>query len=344
MRKTLCALLMATSSLGFADTAPPNQINTAEVMMDALQGIPQYSNWHVIGVCYWYYVYPPHGTTTMELDYYQPDFVVTVANENKDNPWLAASLTDTVAYKAGNTLFKKISSTIFGFTTDESDGQVSSSTNQNAQGIGSITKSVDVFGAPDLSNYTHMFKLDSDVTGMMPYYYSSTDTLGRLDIAEAIKTQSYNLFDYEIGTSLVNKWSYEFPRSMTASVSNNYEASAIVAQRAADIVTNNSPLHTVHTVTDRCGFNCAISNVIENKPNTPIPHEKWQMIYPSNQPVTIGKSTLTDSPLHALGSAANKEGNGNYAYLVWRHHQGCVQAKGGIFLGATMIVPPTQKR
>ena len=44
-----------------------------------------------------------------------------------------------------------------------------------------------------------------------------------------------------------------------------------------------------------------------------------------------------------LGEKDDHAGNGNYVFLVWRHYRGCIQ-NPGLFITATVDVPPTNKR
>lgn len=334
MKKWLCivSLVMITTVSFAADgPTPPNGVNTFSVMQNTLTDF--WSNLHpkVIGVCYWWRcaavyceVYP-----TLEMDEYEPDLVVTVYNGKGTNPWwIENTVLDKVSFPMGNELAKAM------FHTGLGNGRG----NAVPGGLKLYTKSVDVIGNP-AQMFLSMFPeyiLRSDTMPLMPYYQSSLDAVPeRSGIAEDLKPQTYLPVD-PIGSSALTHWGYEFPRSTTVQATSDYKASLMIAQHAADIVTNLNALHVVQGTANSCGTNCAVSNVIAEQNNA---HEIWQEIYPNNKIVNIGETNLGPE---SQGAGDDNSGKGNYVFVLWRHYRGCVQ--GAHYLFSTTQVSPTVKR
>ena len=137
---------------------------------------------------------------------------------------------------------------------------------------------------------------------------------------------------------MYHHWGYEFPRSMSVNIDNDYKASVVVALHAADLVTNNNALHTIQSTEDSCGQTCAVANVIEEMTEE---HAIWQEVYPNDRRILLGQDNTVE--LDSLGQADDVAGNGNYVFVVWRHYKGCVQAPGNVVL-VTQPISPTKKR
>jgi integrating conjugative element protein (TIGR03756 family) len=270
------------------------------------------------------------------MEYWKPDLIVSSFNELGTNPWFEANLADKAMHataNAGAGAFQSVK-------TKLAEGQITGSTPSQNQGINMIDRVVDVYGIPSFSY--GLYRLNNTTSPMMPYYNSFLDLPNRYGLAEKLKYQTYNPLGNYIGSSFTQKWGYEFPRSMSVQTDNTYMASAMAAQRAVDIVTNSSPLHVYHSVSNSCGINCAVTNVIEQDPNKKQTHAIWQQVYPSKKIIRIGENEPKNAK-ERLGKADDKKGNGNYVYVVWRHYRGCVQTAGA-FLFATVTVPPTERR
>lgn len=310
-----------------------DSINSLTVSADEVAHEFDYTHYRIIGICEWLHYTPlPKTQTTLEVDEYKPDLIVTVYNQLGDDPWIEANtLIDSVANNVGSSLIKQVT----GFGLDEG--------NNSNQPVGMHyddlrSKIVDVIGTP-LSTLPLPFpQLTSDAASFLPYYQSQLDTLGRLGIAEHIRPETYEPVGHYIGQRDTNHWSYEFPRDMNVSVDNDYKASVIVALRAADIVTNHNTLHTVKSTDDSCGDNCAVSNVIEE---TTDKNEIWQEVYPNDKHIQLGEDDVLS--INSLGSKEELNSDGNYVFVIWRHYQGCVQGKGNLIFYSTKI-KPTQKR
>jgi len=330
----LLALLLSTGLHATPnESAPPGHITLVQIGADELKHYMSYSHYHIIGICSWLYFDPwPTVDITEEVDEYLPDLVVTVYNDQGDDPWIEAN---TIDDKVSNFLGSHLIQWITGFASGE--GNISGT--PGTPHYGNLrAKRVDVIGNPDASLFFPEMNLRIDTKPYTPYYRSITDILGRLGIAELIRPETYDPLKYYIGDSAENKWGYEFPRNMSVAVDSDYKASVIVALHAADIVTNKNALHVVKSTSDSCGRNCAVANVIEE---TSDKNELWEEVYPADRHIQLGQDDLTD--LESLGESDDNAGNGNYVFLVWRHYKGCIQGEGSL-MWSTVHVPGTKKR
>jgi integrating conjugative element protein (TIGR03756 family) len=336
MIKSLSAfiILSCVARLVVADTAPPTMITTPEIIEKIAAHYGEYTHYKVIGECQWESISNgvPMTYTTQELDEYLPDLIVTVFNQSGDNPWLeAATLIDPAAEATATAAILAATGYVMG-----NGHTAAQSGNLHADHI--VMKEVDVIGNPAMSFQFPYVSLKADTEPFMPYYQSSLDLGGRSGTAELMRPESLDPFNYYIGPDFYNHWGYEFPRSMSVNIDNDYKASVVIALHAADIVTNNNALHTVQSTQDSCGKKCAVANVIEEMNEE---HAIWQEVYPNDRHIYLGEDDSIQ--LQSLGEADEAAGNGNYVFVVWRHYQGCVQAPGNVVL-VTQPISPTTKR
>src|SRR5207249_7553566 len=81
----LICLLVCQNS--FADNSG---INSATITTDTLKAIPHCLHYRIKGVCYWKDTYGVN--TTMYVEHYLPDVVITVFNKPGENPWTEMNL------------------------------------------------------------------------------------------------------------------------------------------------------------------------------------------------------------------------------------------------------------
>lgn len=327
----LFAMLFSINSFSNDGPAPGDSINSLDLAKDATTNLYGHTNFELTGVCLWYtwVLFVPVVYPTPEVKEYLPDLVVSVYNGKGNDPfWEMSKTLDPAAYAVGNKVVKSLAH------TDMANGR--ESTSSSTIKTNSIhNKTVDVIGNPGALVHFPWIHLRLATTPLMPYYQADLDILGRSGIPELIRKDTYNPLSHYIGKSFANHWSYEFPRSMSVNVHNDYKASIIAAMHAADIATNTNTLHVVHDVSDSCGTNCAISSVEENSKDI-----EWEMVYPEDKFITPGDSDL--KTIKSLGKKVEKEGHGNYVFVLWRKYNGCVQ--GDHFITATENVPPTTRR
>jgi integrating conjugative element protein (TIGR03756 family) len=332
----LCVVMTAMVGVAVSST---RKINTLQIEQKIASHVLDYSHFKLIGACLWTDVNAlgvPNLYFTAELDEYLPDLIVSSFNNNGDDPWTSARVfLDKPSYSLAN----KSAKTLYGFSLG--NGKIVKANDGSFQANSLITKSVDVVGNPYILKYVPFPTLKLDTKGLEPYYSSTLDIPGRFGIAESLRIiDDANIFSHIIGKSFIDKWGYEFPRSMTSNTTNDYKASVMAALRAADIVTNKNTLHVVISTNNSCGTNCRVASVTEDKTDK---NAIWQEVYPIVRHINIGESSKTVSPGHSLGEKDEKAGSGNYVFVVWRHYRGCVQ-QSGKFLGASISVAPTEKR
>ena len=317
-----------------ADTSPPSTITTPEIFLKVASHYLTYSQFKIIGECQWLDTSSgiPVTHTTLELDEYLPDLIVTVFNAPGDDPWVeAATLLDPPAEVSANALVT--ASTGYPMSTGHNGAQTG-----NLHADHMVMKEVDVVGNPDTLHLFPFANLDLDTEPFLPYYQSSLDMGDRSGTAELMRPESFDPIDYYIGSDFYNHWGYEFPRSMTVNIDNDYKSSIVIALHAVDIVTNNNFLHTVVSTEDTCGDNCAVANVIEEMDES---HAIWEEVYPNDRRIKLGEDDSTE--FESLGESEESAGNGNYVFVIWRHYKGCQQAPGHIVY-KTVSVPDTEKR
>ena len=116
MRNTLLSLclgLLSWAPLSII-TAAPSSINSAQIITRTLQAGDNCFHYRVVGVCEWLICHHLvcHPATTLKLDHYLPDLVVSVFNNNADNPWwFAEQVVDPVMYQTGSALLRQVVTT-----------------------------------------------------------------------------------------------------------------------------------------------------------------------------------------------------------------------------------------
>lgn len=329
LQQGLVSVLLILGLLGKSAAAT---VTSAQIAYAEMEQALTLTHYKPIGICVWLKPDPrPHIVTTIEIEEYKPDLVVTVFNKVGDDAWIEANtVVDNVANQVGSSFYQAITQDPIEQGNTASQGLLHYADNR--------TKVVDVIGSPLPTLPLPLPQLDSDTIPLRPYYQSQLDILGRLGLAEATRPETYELFTHYIGTSQWNNWGYEFPRNMVVQVDNDYKAAVMLALRAADIVTNKHVLHTVNETKNTCGQECAVSNVIEETDNQ---HAYWQEVYPDNKVIQLGENDA--NKLKSLGLDDEVKGSGNYIFVVWRQYRGCVQHSGK-FLFDSISISPTIKR
>lgn len=325
--------------------AKPEQIDSFDITTRTFSKLGTYVDYNWKGICTWIryrnFPKPPTFAVTQIYDYYAPDLVVTVFNNKGDNPWFEAdSLYEGLTYDTSGSLIEKIIPKLFNYKLKDikqGSGKIQDRFGVNS-GASIVRKEVDVIGHPaSIAGYLPIVTLPSNTTILYPYYLSYQDIPGKLGI-ELSKPESYVLWNYFIG-SATNHWGYEFPRDMSIILNNDYKASFVLAARAADIVTNSNFGHTVTSVSNSCGQNCRVANVVYDPGEEKV---KWQMIYPKNKEVKLGQAESVMSG--SMGSEYYNKGDGNYIFVVWRRYQGCSDIPKHKLYSATKKYSPTIKR
>lgn len=309
---TCAALLVLTPSLHAESTEPPHPINTLQMTTRVLGQMLSNSHYKVIGECTWVDgKIVPKVIVTPSIEQYLPDLIITVSNKPEENPWYEAGLLfeNTKSRSLYQTTYTLATGFPLGFGDDS--GQINSMHLNDDR-----TRVVDVIGSPAAFYHIPYLSHKPETYFGMPYYLSEADAvMDRTEMAEIayMALHPQLLIHHEIGS-----WGHEIPRLMRVTQPSRFRASVVAALYAADIVTNKNGLHVTKSTKNSCGHNCVVSNVIyDPKENNAI----WQEIYPINRHITPGDA-------HDLGIEDEKEGNGNYVFVLWRKYRGCIQNKG----------------
>jgi integrating conjugative element protein (TIGR03756 family) len=189
-------------------------------------------------------------------------------------------------------------------------------------------KEVDVVGNPAITALGALgfLLLPSTATSFVPYYSSLSDaSIWRSTWTEMFYPASIIPGMNEVGSFPLNDWGSVYPRTGFINQPNDAKASAVIAQRAIDIVTKTTQPHIYNPLkTGSCGDHCTVLAVKENDGNT----GQFQMIYPTaeNRCSVFGENDVLN-PTPWKSNEAQK-GNGNYVWVLWRHYEGCIKGTG----------------
>jgi len=311
------SLLICKSS--FAD------INSATITADTLKAIPNCLHYKIKGVCYWKDTYGIN--TTMYVEHYLPDAVVTVFNKPGENPWTEVNLS---LDKAGSIAQKQIVSSLSGFDVGSGQHSISDAHEQNV-----FFKEADIIGNPALSVLDNSDLLPSTASSLTPYYQSMLDSAAWRGFPQLKTTQIEEAYamiadiQHHVGTGL-NYWGGIYPHEGKVTTSNDAKAAAVIAQRAGDLITSEGimPLsgHVYQPLSNQCGQECKAAPVQENSDKT-----EFQMIYPvvSDSCDYFGKTS-------DYGEDAETKTHGAYVWVIWRFYSGCRDGVGK-FIGRTTV-------
>lgn len=267
--------------------------------------------YQVVGACYWLRCtnFGCKVKTSTKVRHYVPDAVVSSYSSTGENPWSEV---------------RKLSGPI-----SQASGGGSGTTNDHHENNLSIFKNVDVIGHPGIAAF-NAFASGSGYTcagagkPYVPNMLSTLDYIGwRYGIPESVYPQSLIPGIREIGSRLsLNLWGNVYPRSGFLHQADDYKASAVMAQRAGDIVTRPGQVHVYQPLiaVSRPGYWPA-GELRESDPST----GKWQQLTPK---LTNACAVFPNPGPHAQAI------DGGYAWALWRPYT-CCKREGQTFLGST---------
>ncbi len=313
--------LLATQN-SFADS---NSINSAIITADTLKAVPHCLHYVIKGTCYWKDTYGIN--TTMYVEHYLPDVVITVFNKPGENPWTEMNLS---LDKAGAVAQKQIVSSFSGFDVGSGQHSISDTHEQNT-----FFKEADIIGNPALSVLSDSDLLPSTASSLTPYYQSMLDSAAWRGFPQLKTTEIEEAYamvadiQHHIGTGLID-WGGVYPHEGKVATSNDAKAAAVIAQRAGDLITSTSMMpisgHIYQSLSNICGQECHAAPVQENSDKT-----EFQMIYP------VVTDTCDDfGKTMNYGENAETKTNGAYVWVLWRFYSGCRDGVGE-FIGKTAL-------
>ncbi len=301
-------LLFATSAY-----ASHSKINSANIIKSTLSALPSCLHYQVpTHVCIWVSQWGEVNTTPI-VSHYLPDLVVSVFKTPDDNPWLEVG---KVAGNAEKTLQNEMVRQITGVTAD---GGNHSLQDQHEQEV--IFKEAEIIGNPALMMIPIEGLLPSTASAWQIYFESTVDSLLWRGLSAAALPEegmaiTFNA-THHIGTELSN-WGGIYPHEGKVIQDNDVKASAVIAARAADLVTSQQGYgHIYNALSDSCGEHCSAAKVQTNSKQT-----YFQMIYP-----------IAQTECHILGDSGSYQASmlnhdSAYVWVVWRQYEGCVDGDG----------------
>ena len=291
-------------SLG-AFSLPALALNTASLTQSALS--PACLAYKVIGVCFWLSCTPfsCEIETSIRVQHFNPDLVVSSYAATGENPWaeMAALSAPIPGAEGGGNLITP---------------------NTRRDNLPRF-KNVDAIGHPGgwaVSQLAAQSGLAcaSGALAFQPYFLSTLDTLAwRYAIPESLYPEALTPGLREVGSQLAGEmWGNVYPRHGFLVQPDDFKAAAVMAQRAADLVTRNGQPHVYLPLTPaaRAGY-WPPPPVLENDPST----HHWQPLVPEVQ------DNCAVFPTEAVQAE-----DGAYAWALWRPYS-CCERKGQVLLG-----------
>lgn len=228
VRTSVIAAVAVILLAGTLLSRPARAITTPQIIASAAS--TQCLHYQLIGVCVWLTCTPfgCYTQTSVKVKHFMPDLVVSVYHRTGQNPWpIVAPLAppNATSKDAGNRAKR------------DASRHHSNLRFKNADAIGDPTAA----GFRLLSSFG--LTCHSAATPFKPYYLSVYDPLAwRGGIPESAYPESLIPGARTIG-SLGDRWGHVYPREGFVTQSNDYKASAVVAERVADIVTRSGQPH-----------------------------------------------------------------------------------------------------
>lgn len=294
-------------------------LTSAEIVAKTMEAVPNCMHYKVEGVCFW----RDHWgliTSTLYVDQYLPDVIVSVFDKPGDNPWL--EMNDTID-QVGKVAEEKIVETASG--GDRVGYGQHSMADNHEQSV--YFKEAEVIGNPALAVLDHWVFISSTATPLLPYFQSMVDAvMWRGFTPEAMPEKVAAMAQdmvRRIGVFPIT-WGGAFPIEGSINAENDAKAAAVIAQRAVNMLSLTVPLHIYKKLSNDCGSVCNADPFHENDE-----HTQFQRIYPDPETsCSIFGKTLN------YGDGLYKDTHGAYTWIVWRHYHGCVQGEGK-YIGRT---------
>ena len=335
-KRILLSLFISVLVGCFVVTAQAESVNFLTISKDVIEATADnpfgnFVNYRVEGMCFWldWSSVGPYVKTTLKVNEFLPDAVMTVYNGYGQDPWTFAKIfVDPVTHKLGDTQEE----TINGYKT--SYGTSSAGGNND---MSEKYKEVDIIGDPALLAFFSLLPLpliQSQAVSFKPYYSSLADAyLWRNPALDDTLHPEAWLPGVRVVGGLIDQWGPIFPRMGYIDQPGDYKAASVLALRAADIATHRAQSHVyIPLASGSCGHECHVWPSHEND----FTNVKYQEIYPRSSikaKKNFGVNGLF-SGIGPYGQDQYAQSKGNYVFVMWRHYEGCIQSSGQ-FLGST---------
>lgn len=301
---TAYSALVCTLSLSISESATAidaNNINTATIMASAASS--SCADWSVVGACFWLKCgwRGCRVRTSTKVHHFIPEMVVSVYNNQ--SPW---------------TEMKWINPGTEGGMNNRLNQKYTQYRFKNADAIGHP-------GGMAMSIISSLgYSCESQTTPYVPYFLSALDYLAwNHNMPEMFYPEALVPYMRDVG-SVTDVWGNLYPRSGGITQSHDYKASAVIAQRVADIVSRSGQLHVYYPVQQSGGKGKWYpKEVKEGDKNT----HRWQLLSPKNEQSCKVFPHDGDWATHS-DRFSNTE---NYSWALWRPYSCCKKA-GQVFL------------
>lgn len=290
-------------------------LTTAEIAQATLSAVPNCLHYQVRGVCFWRDRWEI-TTTTPYVEHYLPDVVVSIFNKPGDNPWFELNNSiDQAASKIEDENVQVISQDNAGF------GQHSLS-NPHEQSV--YFKEAEVIGNPGLTVLNTKTLIKSTASPFQAYFQSMLDApMWRVFLPQALPEKAAALgqdITRYVGQGPI-RWGGVFPIEGKTLAGNEAKASAVIAQRAVNLLSLTIPGHIYQKLSNDCGKACHAEDFHEGDA-----HTQFQRIYPDTQ--TTCEVFGQEKEALSYGNDIEQYTQGAYVWVVWRYYHGCVQGSG----------------
>jgi len=313
------------------------EINSASIMENSLSF--SCIDWKPTGVCFWLKctLVSCSVETSLKVRHFNPDAIVQVYQNPGDVPWDEMSFISELAGSSQSG------------STPANAGQQEKNQKNKKPSSKVISRHVDVIGSPGLIPVSEFlgsmdYFCESGVTMYQPYFTSPIDYYSwRFPYTEFFNMATWVPGMREVGERndgenkdflFTGRFGNVYPRIGSLMQNDTYKASAVFAQRAADIVTDSGAMHIYNFLGEKNSKDgwWPPGQVKEWTSS----EGKWQMLYPKaestchifGEPSTRNNS---DKNQGKDGYSHLRSKDGNYGFQFWRPYE-CCEKKGQIFL------------
>lgn len=298
-------------------------LDTADILTDTARAALSCMQWRAVGVCFWLdcTLLECDVRTSVKVGHYNPDLVVSVYNELGGNPWREARETLGGAQRA-------VARQLLGQPTTAPAGSGANRSGVSGGASRLVFREADAIGHPleDLSNAVPVpgVVCASQTGAAEPYFQSALDALAwRRALPESLHPASVTPGLREVGAGALQTWGSVYPRTGWIVQPVEPKAAAVIAQRAADIVTRAAQPHVYVPLSgpdpeDQRAW--PPGAIVEGDATT----GRWQMLAPvaDRDCAVFGRDDRSDS---AGWGAGRVDAGGDYVWNLWRPYRCCAR-------------------
>lgn len=294
-RRSLCAAAMPSMLIAASMPAAIATVNTAQIVASAIS--QDCISWRVSGICYWLFCTPFGCTvkTSVKVTHFIPEAVVSTYVASGGNPWAEMAF---ISQTSGG-----LENAITGDLSGVSAGGANPA-NMKLPGLRKSSirfKYADAIGHPSTSligGSIPGYSCDSAASPLMPYFLSTLDSIAwRTGVPESLYPEALVPGKREIGSQVSgDMWGNVYPRSGFVSQTDDDKASALVAQRVADIITRSGQPHVYQVLQGQKQDGYWPPEPVTE--NTGTENHKWQRLAPQlSQSCAVFRTGTTPPPV-----------------------------------------------